>query len=93
MENVIKPDSIYRAKSHAIYCVVSLGRMTLMINPDELEPQRVSAKPRDLQQMSVGELKDYIVSLEEEIARAEAAIAKKEAHKSGIEALFGAPKE
>jgi len=60
-----------------------------MINPDELEPQRKALKPLDLQQMSIGELKDYIVSLESEIARAETAIAKKESHKSGIEALFG----
>ena len=39
--------------------------------------------------MSVNELRDYIASLEAEIARAEQAIAKKEAHKSGVEALFG----
>ena len=64
-----------------------------MINPDELEPQRVGAKPRDLQQMSVGELQDYIAALDAEIARAEAAIAKKEAHRSGIEALFGKPND
>ena len=64
-----------------------------MINPDELEPQRISAKPRDLQQMSVDELKNYIASLEDEIVRAEAAITKKEAHKNGIEALFGGGKE
>lgn len=60
-----------------------------MINPDELEPKRVNVKPLDLQQMSVAELKDYILSLEEEISRADAMIAKKEAHKSGVEALFG----
>jgi len=60
-----------------------------MINPDELEPPRKSLKPLDLQQMSIGELKDYIASLETEIARAEDMIAKKETHKSGIEALFG----
>lgn len=63
-----------------------------MINPDELEPRPV-LKPLDLQQMSVGELKTYIVSLEAEIARAEAMIAKKDAHKSGIESLFGPPKK
>jgi uncharacterized small protein (DUF1192 family) len=60
-----------------------------MINPDELEPQRTTAKPRDLTPMSVGELQDYIAALEDEIARAEAAIARKEAHRSGIDALFG----
>ena len=64
-----------------------------MINPDELEPRQTKAKPLDLQQMSVAELKDYIASLEAEIARAENTIKKKEAHKSGIEALFGQQKE
>ena len=39
--------------------------------------------------MSIGELEEYIVSMEEEIARADAMIAKKKAHKSGIESLFG----
>ncbi|MDE2028975.1 MAG: DUF1192 domain-containing protein [Alphaproteobacteria bacterium] len=60
-----------------------------MINPDELEPSKPAAKPRDLQPMSVEELNEYIAMLEAEIARAEAAIAQKNAHKQGIEALFG----
>jgi uncharacterized small protein (DUF1192 family) len=64
-----------------------------MINSDELEPARPVLKPLDLQQMSVGDLKDYIASLEAEIKRATDMIAKKEAHKSGIEALFGTPKK
>jgi uncharacterized small protein (DUF1192 family) len=66
-----------------------------MINPDEIDPPSISAKPkpRDLQPMSVRELEDYIASLEEEIARADAAIAKKQAHKSGVEALFGKKEE
>jgi uncharacterized small protein (DUF1192 family) len=64
-----------------------------MINPDELEPQRAPAKLRDLGPLSVGELKDYIAALEEEIARAEAAIAKKEAHRGGLDALFGGSKK
>ena len=64
-----------------------------MINPDELEPPRPALKPLDLEQMSVSELKDYIASLEAEIARVRATIAKKESHKSGIESLFGPPKD
>lgn len=63
-----------------------------MINPDDIEPRKPSAKPRDLQSMSVDELRYYIATLEEEIARAEATIAKKEAHRSGIDALFGGKK-
>jgi uncharacterized small protein (DUF1192 family) len=59
-----------------------------MINPDELDPPRPVVKPLDLQQMSIGELRDYIASLEAEIVRAQDMIAKKEAHKSGIEGLF-----
>lgn len=60
-----------------------------MINPDDLEPPQPKAKPRDLQTLSVGELEEYIASLENEIARADAMIAQKKAHKSGVEALFG----
>jgi uncharacterized small protein (DUF1192 family) len=60
-----------------------------MINPDDLDPQTPKTKLRDLQPMSVGELEAYIAALEQEIIRADAMIAKKQAHKSGIEALFG----
>lgn len=62
------------------------------MNPDELEPARPILKPVDLQQMGIDELNDYIATLEAEIARAEAMIAKKNAHKSGVEALFGTSK-
>jgi uncharacterized small protein (DUF1192 family) len=62
-----------------------------MINPEELDPLRPAAKPRDLQPMSVQELEDYIAALEQEIVRADAMISQKQAHKSGIEALFGKP--
>jgi uncharacterized small protein (DUF1192 family) len=64
-----------------------------MINPDELEPARPVLKPVDLQQMSVAELQDYIVMLETEITRVDAMIVKKNAHKSGVEALFGGKKD
>ena len=62
-----------------------------MIDADDLEPQTPKPKAalRDLQPMSIWELEDYIASMEEEIARADAMIAKKQAHKSGIESLFG----
>ncbi|MFA5041616.1 MAG: DUF1192 domain-containing protein [Bdellovibrionales bacterium] len=64
-----------------------------MINPDDLDPPVQKPKLRDLQQMGIGELEDYIAGLEEEIARADAMIAKKKAHKNGIESLFGKPQE
>ena len=61
-----------------------------MIDSDDLElPQKAKPKLRDLQPMSIGELEEYIASMEEEIRRADEMIAKKQAHKSGIESLFG----
>ena len=61
-----------------------------MFEPEDIEARRKpGAKPMDLQPMSVGELRDYIAALEAEIARAEETIAKKEAHKNGLDALFG----
>lgn len=59
------------------------------MDTDEVDPPRVAAKPMDLSAMGVRELRDYIASLEAEIVRAEEMIAKKEAHKRGVEALFG----
>lgn len=59
-----------------------------MINLDEIDPPRPVLKPIDMQQMSIGELRDYIESLNAEIARAKEMIGKKEAHKSGVEGLF-----
>lgn len=63
-----------------------------MINPDDLDPQP-KTKLRDLQPMSVRELEEYIAALEQEIRRADEMIAKKQAHKNGIEALFGGKSE
>ncbi len=60
-----------------------------MLDTDELEPQKPKAKPRDLQNLSVEELEDYIAALEAEIARADEMIAKKKAHREGIESIFG----
>lgn len=58
----------------------------MAMEPDE--PREKPAAPRDLAPMSIGELKDYIESLRAEIARAEATIKAKEAHRSGIESVF-----
>ncbi len=60
-----------------------------MLNPDDLDPPKPKEKRRDLQPMSVEELEDYIASLQAEIARADETIARKKAHRDGIEALFG----
>lgn len=45
-------------------------------------------KPKNLDPMSVAELKDYIVALEDEIKRAEAEIAKKSSSRAAAEAFF-----
>ena len=60
-----------------------------MLNPKDFEPKKPGAKPRDLTPLSVAELRDYIAALAAEIGRAEAMIAQKDAHRSGVDALFG----
>jgi len=61
------------------------------MDTDDLEPARPVLKPLDLDRASVGELKDYILALEEEIARSKAKIAAKAAHLSGAAGLFRKP--
>jgi uncharacterized small protein (DUF1192 family) len=58
------------------------------MDTDDLEPRKQAVKPKDLDGMSVAELKDYIAGLEAEIERARAKIAAKEAHRAGAAALF-----
>ncbi len=59
-----------------------------MINPDDLDPPRPTLSPVNLEGMSIGDLKEYIVSLETEIARAKAMIDSKQSHRSGADSLF-----
>jgi uncharacterized small protein (DUF1192 family) len=58
------------------------------MDTDDLEPLKRVPKPKDLDTMSVAELKDYISGLEAEIERARAKIAAKEAHRAGAAGLF-----
>ncbi len=51
-------------------------------------PQNTQKQKQDLDPMSIEELNEYITELAEEIERVRAEIAKKEAHRSGVEALF-----
>jgi uncharacterized small protein (DUF1192 family) len=67
---------------------VGNGRRAMAIDPEELEPKKQKPKPRDLEGLGVTELEDYIADLEAEIARARAAIANKQDHRSGAEAFF-----
>lgn len=54
----------------------------------DLEPLHTKPKPKDLEAMSIEALKEYIAGLEAEIARANAAIAAKEKHRSAADAVF-----
>jgi len=58
---------------------------------EELEPRRKAPTLRELDTLSIGELKDYIAELEAEIARVKAKITAKQAHLSGAGSLFKTP--
>jgi uncharacterized small protein (DUF1192 family) len=60
-----------------------------MFNDDDLDPKTRRLKPRPLDNMSVPELRAYITQMQEEIARVEADIAKKEKSKAAADAIFG----
>jgi uncharacterized small protein (DUF1192 family) len=55
---------------------------------DDLEPRKQPSKPKDLTVYSVADLRLYIDLLKAEIARAEAAIRQKDAHKDAASAFF-----
>ncbi|MBI3497794.1 MAG: DUF1192 domain-containing protein [Proteobacteria bacterium] len=55
---------------------------------EDLEPRKKSAAIKDLSGFSLEELGLYIERLKAEIARAEAAITAKQAHRGGADALF-----
>ena len=55
---------------------------------DELEPRRKPVQQKPLEPLSIGELEEYIASLEAEIARAKTAIAAKQSHRAGLDSLF-----
>jgi len=55
---------------------------------DDLDPKTKRKKPRNLDNLSVDDLKIYIDDMKVEIVRVEADIAKKEAHKNAISSLF-----
>lgn len=59
-----------------------------MFNDEDLDPKTKRIKPRVLDKLSVDDLRTYIIDLKTEIARVEADITKKEAHKNAISGLF-----
>jgi uncharacterized small protein (DUF1192 family) len=58
------------------------------MDPEDLEPRQKKPAMKPLEPLSIGELESYISQLEEEIARAKAAIAAKQAVRSGADSLF-----
>lgn len=59
-----------------------------MFTDDDLDPKHKRLKPRNLDNLSIDDLKTYINDMKAEIARVEADILKKEAHKNAISGLF-----
>ena len=58
---------------------------------EDLEPRNKVKKPKPLDDMSVGDLKEYVAALQAEIVRVEAAIKSKQAHLEAMNSLFKAP--
>lgn len=58
-----------------------------MREPDDL-PLNVPKPKRDLDPMSFEELEEYILEMQEEIERVRGEIARKQAHRAGVDALF-----
>ncbi len=58
------------------------------MDTDDLEPQRPKPAPKNLDPMSVEELREYVASLRAEIGRAEAKIGAKSAHLNAAAGLF-----
>jgi len=55
---------------------------------DDLMPRNQPPKPKDLSNLSISDLHDYIAAMEAEIARARDMIRSKEASRAGAEAFF-----
>jgi uncharacterized small protein (DUF1192 family) len=55
---------------------------------DDLEPLSKKPKPKDLDNLGVDELEDYLAELETEMARVREKLAAKKAYLSGAEGLF-----
>jgi len=58
------------------------------MEPEDLEPRKKAVAPRELDSLSVEELKAYIADLEGEIDRVKTKIAAKQAHLAGAASLF-----
>jgi uncharacterized small protein (DUF1192 family) len=55
---------------------------------DDLDPRNAKKKPLNLDEMNIGDLKEYVTVLKAEIERVEAKIRAKEGHASAAASLF-----
>ncbi len=55
---------------------------------DDLEPLKKKSQPRNLDPMSVEELREYVAALKAEIARVEEKIKAKQSHASAAASFF-----
>lgn len=58
------------------------------MDADDLEPRKRKPELKNLDPLSIDELREYIAELRREIERVEANIAAKSAHKNAVESLF-----
>lgn len=58
-----------------------------MFDDDDI-PLKKTAKVKDLTDMSISELEEYIAVMRDEIIRVEADIAKKKAHQESLDSFF-----
>ena len=55
---------------------------------DDLDPRNAKKKPLNLDEMNIGDLKEYVAAMKAEIERVEAKIRAKESHASAAASLF-----
>ena len=60
----------------------------MAIESDDLEPLKKKSQPRNLDPMSVEELREYIAILKAEIARVEEKVKAKQSHASAAASFF-----
>lgn len=59
-----------------------------MFADEDIKPQKAEGLPRNLENLSVAEMQEYIAELKLEIFRTEAEIERRSGHKNVAEALF-----
>jgi len=58
------------------------------MDPEDLEPRKQPAKPKDLDVLGIEELDAYLAELEAEAARVRDKIAQKRDYRAGLDGLF-----